>query len=231
MVMVAVVVVEWSRSWSHGRRCRFRAADLWLLLCCGCVIVAPWSYHRAVVTPSSHHRSELCEESSCGLHHTACRMRRRVGLALEWWWWLAVRVHVWEWRWWASVELQSSTFNVQRFNVSTTEQLNWYRLARGPPPLLQGKHRRGHTICHTTMPYPLALTPPPRCWALAHYIKYCVTITRIVRIARLFVLAIKPLLRNAPDTRTLRDSRAVRNRVDLEGNEDSRRWSNTEDKE
>ncbi|KAH9172076.1 hypothetical protein EDB89DRAFT_1906518 [Lactarius sanguifluus] len=65
-------------------------------------------------------------------------------------------------------KLQSSTVI-----ASTFQQLNnWYRLARGPPPLLQGKPRRGHAIHHTTMPYPLAPTPPPRCWASAHSIKY-----------------------------------------------------------
>ncbi|KAH9079537.1 hypothetical protein EDB83DRAFT_1284936 [Lactarius deliciosus] len=29
-----------------------------------------------------------------------------------------------------------------------------------PPPLFQGQHRRGHAIHHTTMPCPLAPTPP-----------------------------------------------------------------------
>ncbi|KAH8982245.1 hypothetical protein EDB86DRAFT_2971587, partial [Lactarius hatsudake] len=147
-------------------------------------------------------------------------MRRRVGLALEWWWWLAVRVHVWEWRWWASVEvggghggqrhtrlgkkkglaeaesgawetvlcgvgkcaltrrrvdtghpstyvlqhfkLQASTFNVQHCNVSTTEQLNWYCLACGPP--LYSRENIVAGTQSTTPPRPRArttATPPP----------------------------------------------------------------------
>ncbi|KAH8976824.1 hypothetical protein EDB86DRAFT_2839043 [Lactarius hatsudake] len=94
---VVAVMVTWpSASFSRGQ--------LVPLLRCGRVVVAPWSYHRAIVTPSLHHWSESCK-SSCGLHHAVCRMHRHVGLTSEWWWWLAVRVHVWEWWWWASMEV------------------------------------------------------------------------------------------------------------------------------
>ncbi|KAH9163467.1 hypothetical protein EDB89DRAFT_557425 [Lactarius sanguifluus] len=68
-------------------------------------------------------------------------------------------------------------FNTSSFNVSTTERTGAFVLfffpsnyssngplpgiafARGPPPLLQGQHRRGHAIHHTTTPCPLAHPP------------------------------------------------------------------------
>ncbi|KAH9014107.1 hypothetical protein EDB85DRAFT_2280667 [Lactarius pseudohatsudake] len=107
--MVAVVVAPSL----HGRRRSLRAADS--------RVIAPWSCHRrAVVAPSSYRCRAIVVPLSRRCHTIFApsvvvvrvvvvrlaprRVRRRVGLASEWWWWLAVRVHVWEWRrWWASV--------------------------------------------------------------------------------------------------------------------------------
>ncbi|KAH9009613.1 hypothetical protein EDB85DRAFT_2282858 [Lactarius pseudohatsudake] len=72
------------------------------------------------------------------------RVRRRVGLASEWWWRLVVRVHMWEWR-------------------------RWYRLCtRATPSTPRTTPSRARNPPHH---HTLSLGPPPRCWASAHYIK------------------------------------------------------------
>ncbi|KAH9010020.1 hypothetical protein EDB84DRAFT_1445999 [Lactarius hengduanensis] len=67
---------------------------------------------------------------------------------------------------------QASTF--QRSTTERTEQLNWYYPIALPlhadPPLLQGQHRCGHAIHHTTTPCSLAPTPLAAA-GLRHYIK------------------------------------------------------------
>ncbi|KAH9164755.1 hypothetical protein EDB89DRAFT_1911939 [Lactarius sanguifluus] len=119
--------------------------------------VAPWSYRHAIVTPSLRHRSESCKESSCGLHHATCRMRRHVGLALEWWWWLAVPVHMWEWRrWWASVEVggshrQRHTQLRKKKGLAEAESVAWETV-----------------LCSVGKPNSTSPPPPPPCSTQAH---------------------------------------------------------------
>ncbi|KAH9023859.1 hypothetical protein EDB84DRAFT_1616365 [Lactarius hengduanensis] len=149
VVVVVVVVAVVVAPSLHGRQRSLRAADSHRY----CAVVVLWSHHRcAVVAPSSRCCHTIFVPSVVVVVRLAPRhVRRRVGLALEWWWWLAVGVHVWEWRrWWAS----------KKKSLAEAESAAWESIAfaHGLPPLLQGQHH-GHAIHHTTMPCPLPPSP------------------------------------------------------------------------